>query len=316
MTKKIIHLKLMDIAPVEWIELQGKIHHIGQFRDLTWHESLHKILPSISALSINIGYLKPDHTMPLHENLFPHLLLFISGSGKFIGENSYTKIKEGDTVLIPAGQSHSFIAGPKGLHSVCIQLGNEFYQDTYTTAKTNSKQKLILTQTLKKNQKYINQFYSNLLFKKIKSGLLNNLKKREIFSNAIQIWFNKCQEPFLSRQTIEEKSFDLTLESLAEWFIYQTLILDQMEKIAINHLITKPVTNLFINICESYEITNIKFPTTFNLIKTNLNDEQPLLIENLHTAKRINEVLEESWKMVDAFSSRVYSLMDKEKKYE
>lgn len=308
-TNQINLLNLKDIAPISWMELNGKIHYLGEFRDLSWNKILNQFLPSSSILSINIGFLEPKKTIPMHENLFTHLLLFYSGSGKLIS-NKEQKISTGDSVFIPPKQMHSFIAGPNGLHSLCIQLGDDLIKKNKQNKTLPVSSKSYLLKLLKNNEKYLNKFYSHEFFKKIHEGLINSNVKKELFLESIQFWFEKCNNPLFYHKDIENQTYDTIIEIIADWFTYQTLVLDQDEKIAINYLVIRNVNDLLYYLYQSNCKSNVAVTNKFNLIKINDDSIKLLNINDQFSYKRINQVIKQSWNMIDELLSRMYILIN------
>ncbi len=58
--------------------------------------------------SFRVFTIEPGGHTPLHNHPFEHLNYVIEGSGVVVGESKETKIKKGDFVMVPPGETHQY----------------------------------------------------------------------------------------------------------------------------------------------------------------------------------------------------------------
>ncbi len=308
-----------DIPAITSIEQDGKKHELGEIRDFQWHEALKNFMPPTSELSISWACLQKDEVLPTHVHPTQSMMVFYKGSGKMLGQKSQT-VAAGQVVAVPAGCEHGFIGGLGGLHAFSIQFGPGLYTHPEEPRVVFAEDKSNIDQLMVHNEQRLEQFLKKPFFNMLKDGTLQDPKKWDIFLNCMKIWVEGHNTPWFSQrqsvqQNIESEFFDPILESIVDWFLYQMLVLDHFEKAIIVHWVIEKASAKYHKLAKPHFPPD-KYKKYFHLHlkidkKDTSLDKLTLLNQTPATYRRLKDIINQSWDMLETMVDRVFDLTSK-----
>lgn len=279
------------------------------------HHALEKFLPSTSQLPIHWINLERNLSQSFVAFQLRTLLVIYQGAGKLLRpDEEALAIYQGDTITIPAGCEYCVIAGPSGLEALSMQFADELYFDPQYQV-TN--QEPALQALFDHNEKRLQQFSNTPFFTMLRDGTLKDPKKWHMFLDCMQIWVENSNTPFFSRQenvkhSIYEHFFDPILEAAVDWFLYQMVVLDHLEKSAIVHLVIENANARYHEIAEPYFPPYIYMEYFYLHLKVDKKDtvldRTVLQHQSSATLARIREVVDEAWDMLEVMMDRIVCL--------
>lgn len=333
------------IPAIHSVEQDDKQHDIGELRDFRWQAQLEQFMPPATDLSISWVALQHEQVLEPHTHPIQSMMIFYRGSGRMLGQKPQA-VGEGDIVVVPSGCEHGFVGGPQGLYALSIQFGNGLYTRPDAPRVMFSDEGYGLPQLVAHNRERLAEFRRKPLFELIQDGTLGDPKKRKTFLDALQIWVDGNQTLLFSRQAscrdpsyepiffqhmLEEMGHeklharredaasratstlrDPALEAITAWFPYQMLLLDNIEKAAIIHLVienasiayhelAKPHLSRYVN--TEYFDVHIEADGGHAAL-----GEELLRGQDARTYLRLKEVIDEAWDMLGAMTDRVVEL--------
>lgn len=110
---------------------------------------------------------------------------------------------------------------------------------------------------------------------------------------------------------------DAVLEATLTWFSYQMIVLDNVEKAALVHLVLEASGDLFLSAADRYLSAHLE--TDFFSKHAELDEGHTLLglalLENQHPQVygRVDEIVQKGWDMMDAIADRIVEIVNSEK---
>jgi quercetin dioxygenase-like cupin family protein len=336
-----------EIPAIYTVEHEGKIHNLGELRDFQWHSILKDFMPPTSELSISWVQLKESEILQPHVHPIQSMMIFYQGNGKMLGQMPQN-VSAGDIVVVPPGCEHGFVGGPQGLYALSIQFGEGLYTKSDMSRVSFSEEQFTLEQLMAYNQECLQQFLQKPFFAMLQDSTLEDPEKLQTFLNAMQIWVDGNQTLLFTRQaTVKEEIYqkvflehmfeeigheklhadnvvsedkntkkitihDPILEAITNWFPYQMLILDNIEKAAIIHLVIENASVCYHTIAKPHLAKYIN--TEYFDVHITADSEHAALGEmllqnqNSRTYIRLREIINQAWEMLGAMTDRVVYL--------
>ena len=339
-----------SIPAIHSVEQGGKQHSVGELRDFRWQELLKRFMPPASELSISWVALAPQEVLEPHVHPIQSMMIFYRGSGQLLGQKAQS-LREGDVVVVPAGCEHGFVGGPDGLYALSVQFGEGLYTEPTTPLVVFAADEYDLDQLVAHNEARLQEFHGKRIFSIMRDGTLEDPIKRRTFLDALQIWVDgnqtllftrqaTCRDPFYEpiffkhlqeevghevlhanreddgRSALEDPSppamRDPALEAITSWFPYQMLMLDNIEKVAIIHLVIEHASIAYHQLAKPHLARYVN--TEYFDVHIEADSEHAALGVDLlqnqsaKTYLRLKEIVDEAWDMLGAMVDRVTDL--------
>ncbi|HET6612204.1 MAG TPA: AraC family ligand binding domain-containing protein [Kofleriaceae bacterium] len=334
-----------SIPPIHSVEQDGATHALGELRDFRWHEQLKELMPPDSELSISWVALKDKEQLDPHVHPIQSMMIFYRGSGQLLGQREQP-INEGDIVVVPPGCQHGFIGGPDGLYALSVQFGKGLYTHPETPRVVFSSEGFSLDDLLAHNQRRLRQFIEKPIFSLLAEGTLEDANKRQRFLDALQIWVDgnqtllfarqaSCRDPSFQKTFLEHLQDetghdemhadrqdptpapsapvrDSVLEAITSWFPYQMMVLDNIEKAAIIHLVIENASAAYHRMAKPHLAKYVNteyFDVHIEADGGHAELGEKMLVNQLpKTYLRLRDIIDEAWDMIGAMTDRVTQL--------
>jgi len=304
-----------DIRAIESVEQDGVRHMLGELRDFRWEDRLAGFIPPEDQLSLSWVALKAGETLPPHTHPIQSMMVFHAGSGRVIGDLEQD-ISAGDVVVVPPGREHGFVAGPSGLSALSVQFGEGLYTNPDNARVVFSDDGVTLSQLLEHNQRRLREFQASDLFRAVKT---RGLGQGELAAAAVSAWGRhtevlaaRCADGGVERAgadaaPADEEFPDAAVEAILTWFSYRMLVLDRVERVALVRLVSSPAWAAYQS-CERQARAKAGVGAPAAEVVAPQADLAGIPVQSPATYKRIKDILDEAWDMLQALSSRVVEL--------
>ncbi len=343
MGKTMEHLQVISrnaIPPIEASERSGEARELGELRDFRWNALLREFMPASPGFSVRWVRLKQHEVLVPQPHSTQSLLVFFAGSGNMLGDHPRPVAKD-DVVVVPPGCTHAYVGGPDGLQAVSIQFGEghalEPERPRVQIAPEDS-----FDEVLAYHRRRLEQFRRLPLFDLLTDGTLDDFAKRKVMLDAIQIWLAGSQMALFSRQAgcvdprfaslflqdMNEEAMrtavgdelpygtlrkpprhDPTLDAISSWFSYQMLVLDNVEKLALHHVVRSATAAYYDAVAPLLALhAPDELGERAERLEGALLGEETLRQQAPRTHRRLRLLIEEAWDMLSAISDRVVEL--------
>jgi mannose-6-phosphate isomerase-like protein (cupin superfamily) len=263
------------------------------------------------------------------------LLLVLSGSAEMVGSKS-GPVKEGDAIAIPANSPYGFTAvAEPGLQ--LLRLG------FHTKSNGATREITSLEALLARNEERTAQFLKNPFFDLLRDDTLTDPAKLAVFRPTVRVFSDWFQTLLFTREaTCFDDTFrstfadhfreevghnellgerkrdtpvrDSVLNALLSWFSYQMIVLDNVEKAVLVHLVLETAGHHF----ESLGSANasLRKDTSAKYFEAHAADDQHKdmvsgLITGCHprTYQRLGVLLDEGWDTLGEITNRMAFLI-------
>lgn len=172
------------------------------------------------------------------------LIYVLNGKGTIVIKNDKYHVKEGDTILVNAFESHEILASYEAITVIIIQFSNHFLKDYFHNLKNALFKDVVLNKCLSK-QDYDNLVENIFLLSKhyIQADKLFELICIQKLSNILYILFNNLEieelsDPEYSRRKKTNQRINRISTFINENYTDQIRLQDiaEQEKITITHL--------------------------------------------------------------------------------
>ena len=322
------------------INVNGKIHFLGEHRDFKNQKNLNEFLDSETNISFSWTHLKDGEQHAVHTHDVKSMVIITSGDGILLGDDE-ADITQGDIIIIPAKSKHGFRGVKNGFYALSIQFEKNslFVKDQQPNImfqKNKSENKKFF---LEYNSKRIQKHLDFPIFKIIKDGTVKNKTSMDRMLSFLRTWSSYFQNLVMLRvvtsstnkygQTakehlIEEFGHDSLLKgnpisdsiviSISTWFVHQMLCRSDLEKHIIVHSVLENGAHGFHSACVKYLSDNndyfkVHAEHDANHVEMGLD----IVIDNFDLQKDIIlKTLDEAWDMLDLLFSRAYEIITKE----
>jgi quercetin dioxygenase-like cupin family protein len=271
-------IRRTDIRPITSIEVDGKMHGLGEHRDFRRHSAFRDFIPEHGRTSFSWVRLREGEVLDDHVHPVSSMILVCSGSVHLTGDVS-TRLDEGDTVCVPAGSTHGFRTDRgQQFHGLSIQFeGNGLYEDERSPQVAFGHRGRSRFDDLEQfNGMRLEKHGRNALFQLLSADQFQtHSARRRRFLEALYIWsryFQRmiharqafCSEPDLvplyadhlrdelghdamlrAQHGLDGSLYDPILEGASQWFVNMMLRADEAEKIVIVHMVVESSGCLF-----------------------------------------------------------------------
>jgi mannose-6-phosphate isomerase-like protein (cupin superfamily) len=290
--------------------------------------------PSAVALAWTLARHGQDVARRSHPNA--GLLIVLEGSATLVGGTA-RRVNQGDVITIPKAQTYGFKdVGPEGLHAIHVTFRDEFSLPTSNI--------MTLEQLLDLNELRARESRRGPFFRLLEGSGLDTGSKRTMFREALRVFSDAFQTMLFTRQAVcrddvysetfdehfrEElghntllkvkgdprATMDPVLRATANWFPHKMLTLDNAGK-AVVHLVLETAGNYFHTLakpvfaedeCSEYFVKHAEVDERHQELA-----HQLLAGHHPDAYERLALVLEDSWNMFAAMSSRVAQLVELE----
>lgn len=305
-----------------------------EIRHFQAHDILSQAVPDSVALAWTYARHGQDVALRSHAN--PGLLIVLQGKAELVGA-APRHVEQGDVITVPANQAYGFTnVGRQGLQALHVA----FRADT----DVGSAGVLTCEELVAYNEKRARAALKSPFFRLLHSSTLNAESRRKVMREALRVFSDAFQVMLFSRQALcrdrayqsvfdehmqeelgHNKLLDVTgdprvtsdpiLNATSAWFCHQMLVLDNAGK-AIVHLVLETAGHHFHTLATSvfasdrssrYFVTHAQDDERHKELAMHLlRGQHPLAYARLY------KVLEESWDMFEAMSSRIAKLVDQQ----
>lgn len=312
---------------------------IGEARVFHRHEALKNFLPDAEKFSLAWLHLEQGEEWLSYSKHFALAIIIYKGSAKLLGALEQT-VQAGEVVLIPRHCRYGFIdIGLEGLSALEIKFDkNNFIATPIPNQHKYGHFELNHAGFMAHNKMLLQRVLKNPFFTMIRDDTFKDPDIRQRFLDAVQVCSDFFQHILFIRQaTCHDKTYqgiflehlkeefghdelladrnikkivkDPILHATSSWFCHQMLVLDNIEKAALVHL-TLEVGGYYYHTWAKDRL-NEDVKSNYYDIHAEADDVHPGMVAELlqgqppETYKRLYQVIERGWSMIDAMTSRV-----------
>ncbi len=280
---------------------------------------------------------KPGRDVALRSHPIPGLLVILQGRAELTGRTRRF-VEQGDVVTLPSHHEYGFAsvghAGLTALH-VAFRKDPEYRTDEI----------LSLEHLLARNEVRAQLSIEGPAFQLLRNGALDGVRSRARFIDSIRVFSDAFQTILLTRQatcfdeayirtfhehfteelghnellTVTENRkapSDPVLRATSLWFCHQMLVLDNIGKAALVHLVLETAGHYFHTLAEPVLSADVN-AGYFHVHAEADDDHKDVAIELLegqhpHTYRRLHRIIEDGWDVFDTMMARVAHLVDLE----
>ncbi len=257
-------IKSNDIENINHVVIEGNKFFLGEHRDFRRNKVLQEFMPDNARLSMSWTKLKNNEVLEVHQHPTSSMIIIYAGGGKVIGDLE-ASLEAGDIVTIPPGYKHGFIGGDESLFAISVQFdGPGLYEDLTNARVSFVESRNGLDKLLERNSIRVKKYINHPFVQMLTDGTLDEPNKRNTFEMLLKNRSEKFQSIMFLRQggtqnkrfysvfkqhLIEElghddlikapenRIMDPVIESCSEWFLSKMLLLDNVEKAVVMHLV-------------------------------------------------------------------------------
>lgn len=344
-----------DLPEIRTVIKDGQEYNLGSHQDFRNHPALKSFMERIDQFSISWTHLGPNETLPVHVHDTKSMVVVCKGQGKLIGQTQRL-LREGDIVIIPEHTEHGFVGiGDDGIRTLSIQFEQNSLYARGHEARVNFVGNILVTkpaqvsslETLKLyNKSKLEAHLKTRFFEMLTDATYDNVAKRQIFLDCLQYWSSTFQDIIMLRKfTSRNKAFldiadkhlaeeighdkllqkrdtmnpvtDPVLHAMAQWWPLQMMVLDNLEKTVLMHLILETSGSEFHKIANQ-KVLRDQVKSDYFQIHEECDEDHSALADHIligqpsSTYSELARTLESGWDMLDAMLDRIVFLVDKE----
>ncbi|MEZ8291863.1 cupin domain-containing protein [Vibrio sp. 10N.237.312.B06] len=317
----------------------GKTIELGEHRDFRNSSILKSFMDNARRCSLSWVKLTDGEILENHRHPTESMIIVTSGSVYLTGDKQQLA-NEGDVICINSGALHGFktIEGQcfRGLSVQFEGLGlYENQNNPRVVFECNGFESLI-----ELNEKHVLYHHQNPLFDLVRKGEFKCISKRKVFLHYLLRWSKAFQKMLHARQaTVQSVEFesiyidhfeeelghdkllsehydpslpyDAQLESACNWFVYSMYTLDEVQRLALVHLVVETSGHIF----GSYLKNIIKGEQDYFEIHAEADDDHSSIgqehFKNLTREQylSLSKTLNEGWKHMDLIHERITDLI-------
>lgn len=308
-------------------------------RPFAAHPLLARLLPPTGPAEFTWSRVAPSREPAIiHSHPTRVLLIIVGGSAELIG-NRKGHVKEGDVIALPARSPYGFTAvAESGLNFLRLAFRPE--------GGVKERDVLSLPDLLARNEQRAAHFLRNPFFDLLRDDTLTDPRKLSVFRPTVRVFSDAFQTLIFTREaTCCDEAFrstfashfrdevghnellgarerdtpvrDSVLTALLSWFTYQMLVLDNVEKAVLVHLVLETAGHHFEALGSANE--SLKKDSAAKYFEAHAADDEHKdmvtgLIEGCHpkTYRRLGQLLDEGWDMLGQITSRMAYLIRNE----
>ncbi len=327
-----------DLPTIREAEVNGETHDLGMVKNFAGNSLLKGLLPD--ELAMAWVHLDRGQTLQTHRHQEPSMILLTEGEGSCMGEVS-CYLGEGDIVFVPPNHDHGFSGEGTGFWGLSIQFApTSLYEEDPRVAF--SKRLTPREQIEELNDRLAERFREHRIFDLIRSDRLREESVRHRFLAALQVWSGYFQRAVLARSAFTSEAkfsdvyfehlveeighdrslstthegtqipFDAQLSGMSSWFVYQTLSLDNTERVVMTNLVLERAGSEFYKPFSEYMRT-FGIEEHFQEHSEHDDDHEKLGSEFLDDIsprqhERVQAVQRDSWDMLGGILDRIVDI--------
>ncbi len=250
-------------------DCDGGVQHLKGIRDLSRSPEVREFIPDGAQFSPTWLALNATETLSSWNCRTPTLLVACSGSGEISCDQEYWKLGPGQIALVHPGTRLGVSPGPSGIGILKVELaphaeGSAYAGDATRASLLNTTHApRALDELLSYNNTRVEEFRASPLIEILTGGRLTHESVRGTYFEQRHVWLLGCQNALFARQSsCDDPKFssefttdlreelalhdilasdrrrpDPALSALAGWFSYQMYVVDDVEKLALTHLV-------------------------------------------------------------------------------
>ncbi len=304
--------------------------------------ALHPILAGAvpgNAVSLAWTRARPEQPVALRSHAAPGLLIVLQGSAEFIdADDGARRVERGDVITVPARRSYGFRdVGASGLTALHVALQAE--PDARTSEVST------LEQVLAANARRVELALNGPYFQMLRNGSLVSERARSRFRDAARVFSDAFQMVMFARQaTCRDDAYapiflshlkeelghnellsvsdnrrapaDAILRATASWFVHQMLMLDNLGKATLVHLVVETAGYHFHTLAKPVLSADVS-AEYFAAHSEADDDHKDAVLDVLHglhprTYRKLEQLVEDGWDMFDAMTRRIVHLVELE----
>ncbi|NQZ02654.1 MAG: cupin domain-containing protein [Bdellovibrionales bacterium] len=285
------------------------------------------------------------------ERLSPHkhgvesMIIVTHGTGRFLGDGDSAKLETGDVVFVPAGASHGFGGVGEGFWGLSIQFQPE---SLYDTGDDRNVQFLTPRQQLvSSNLEYAKEFKGNPIFQFQSRDFLACPEKKQALLDCLQVMSDHFQRLMFARMAYCSRSeyravflehfleelghntdleaergnsgarWNPILEASASWFLQKNQLLDDPSRVVMIQMVLEKGASLFYS--HFAEVLSDGMQSEYILKHCDADEGHDSLGVDLlqgesdASHQRYQELLKESWSMLNLFLSEAARVVSRAK---
>jgi hypothetical protein len=331
--------KSPSIVPCGEIPISSAAEHRGlEVRPFMAHRVLGSAVPN-GAVALAWTRARPQEDVPLRSHSTPGLLIVLQGSAEFVAAADAPRaVERGDVITLPGGREYGFRrVGPAGLQALHVAFQSE---NAPQTGEQSSLQQLLAT-----NERRVEQALRGPYFHMLRNGSLGPERCRNRFRDAARIFSDAFQNIMFARQaTCRDEDFapiflshlreelghnelltvtdnrkapaDAVLRATCSWFCHQMLMLDNVGKAVLVHLVLETAGYHFHTLAKPVLAADVS--AGYFAAHSEADDEHKDavldVLQGLHprTYQRLEQIVEDGWNMFDAMTRRIVHLVELE----
>lgn len=309
-----------------------------EVRPFALHRALGGAVPA-GAVAMTWLRARPGQESSLRSESQPGLLIVLQGSGDFVDGNGVRRsVERGDVITVPADQPYALCAvGPEGLQAV-----HAVFRKGVDKAEQGASS---LEELLAYNESRVAEALAGPYFRMLRNGSLGPERCRarfrdaaRVFSDAFQVMMfarqTTCRDPdyaatFLShlREELGHNELlsvpatrrapgDAVLVATSNWFCHQMLMLDNVEKAVLIHLVVETAGFHFHTLASPVLASDVSGDYFAAHSEADDDHKDSVLdqLRGLHprTYRRLQRIVEDGWNMFDAMTRRIVHLVELE----
>ncbi|MEX0447435.1 cupin domain-containing protein [Xenorhabdus sp. SGI246] len=262
-------IKRASIPEINSIFIAGKEHKIGAVQPLAHSAIFRHFRKDNEPLSISFTRLEKGETHQVHQHSVDSMVIVMAGKATLLGDAT-DKIETGDVVCIPAGCWHGFCCDlGEPLDALSVQYEPlalfEKEADIVFTPQLTPYQAL-----LNFNEQWCAKVEKTLFFSLFREGQIQTEHHMTLFKTRLRQWSEIFQYIMYARQsTVVDPTFrslflehfqeelghdellpksqewDAKIDSYGNWFVLKMFQLDNVEKLAVVHLVLEKCADAF-----------------------------------------------------------------------
>ena len=322
----------LDIRAITQVEVDGKIHALGEHRDFRRHQSLSDFLPSHGRISLSWTRLSAGQELSIHQHPTKSMIIVTAGRGTLLGGEP-RELGEGDVIAVPAGARHGF-ATDSELVALSVQFEGEGLYEDEGNARVRFGDSLS-AQLIRYQEERLAEHVKTEFFRMLNDGTLNDAQRKARFFACLHQWSSAFQRMIFLRQglahgnpweslflqhlneelghdallakelRLSNTQADAAIEACASWFLYRTMTGGNLERLVITHCVLERSAHAF------HTIASHLFPNAyFNAHATADDDHQSMGMNELDgmsedTYRRLLAASAKAWDVLEVMLDRM-----------
>jgi mannose-6-phosphate isomerase-like protein (cupin superfamily) len=328
-----------SVVPSAEIPVSSAPEHADlEVRPFASHEVLGGAIPA-GAVALTWIRARPGQDAALRADSRPGLLIVLQGNADFVDGNDVRRsVEKGDVITVPSDSPYAFRAvGPAGLQAIhaVFRKGPEKAE-----RGASSFEELIAY-----NETRVAESLAGPYFRMLRDGSLGPERCRARFRDAARVFSDAFQVMMFARQaTCRDEDYgptflshlreelghnellsvpanrrapgDAVLVATSNWFCHQMLMLDNIEKAVLIHLVVETAGYHFHTLASPVLASDVS-GHYFAAHSEADDDHKDSVLDQLkglnpRTYRRLQQVVADGWNMFDAMTRRIVRLVELE----